>query len=263
MSSQRVSRPPLDRHEPIRAFGGVFGPPTSGPNSAGKQGGTPSPVDPVSRGVDLGYRVIDEYMRQGQAFAKNLWPGTAPGGIVPPDPQKLMERMYQYASDLAAVWLEYAQATMGQMPFSPPGASRPRAPDTPHVGGFDIGSAQRPKPDANAKDAEGARAPRASPEAPSVSVDIISTRRAEVTVDLKPGSAAAALSAHDLRAGDPQLPRISGVIVEGQAAQNRVTVRLRLPDDLPAGTYVGLIVDNETNLPMGMLSVRVPGQADA
>jgi hypothetical protein len=82
-------------------------------------------------------------------------------------------------------------------------------------------------------------------------------------VELKPGATKASLSVHDLRAGDHRLPRILGVTVEGQASENRVVVRLKLADDQSPGTYAGLIVDNDSNLPMGMLSVRVLGEAEA
>jgi len=270
MSTPRRTRPPLDRYEPIRTFGGVFGPPIAGaPSTASQATGEAPSGDAVSRGVDLGYRVIEEYMRQGQAFAKSVWPAAAGDSPAPRDPQRLMEKVYQYASDLASVWLEYAQTTMGQMPlsppmpFAPPSTSRARASEAPPVGGFDIGSHSESKPDQNARAAQVEARERHSLETPSVSVDILSKGRAEVTVELKPGSPKAELAVHDLRAGNAKLPRISGVTVQGHASENRVLVRLKLPDDQPAGTYSGLIVDNKSNLPMGMLSVRVLGRADA
>jgi hypothetical protein len=243
----------------------VFGPSVNGIGSAGSQAPArqASPGDPVSRGVDVGYRVIDEYMRQGQAFAKTIWPAGASGAAGPPDPQKMMERMFQYASDLASVWLEYAQVTMGQVPAASPFGAPGRAPGATKVGGFDIGSKPAPTTGSGAQGVQKEPIERVPAETASVSVDIVFRGRAEVTVDLKPGSSKAALAVHDLRERNPQLPRIAGVAIEGHAAENRVVVRLNLPDDQPPGTYAGLIVDDVTNLPMGTLSVRVLEKADA
>src|ERR1700691_5129885 len=86
MSAERRTKPALDRYEPNRMFAGVFGPSVNGIGSAGGQAPArqASPGDPVSRGVDVGYRVIDEYMRQGQAFAKTIWPAGASGAAGPP-----------------------------------------------------------------------------------------------------------------------------------------------------------------------------------
>jgi hypothetical protein len=239
----------------------MFGPPINRVVPAGSQPGDAAPpVNSVSRGVDVGYRVIEEYMRQGQTIAKSLWPAAASGSPNPPDPQRMMERMFEYASDLASLWLEYAQVTMGQLPNAPPVKPPVRPSDAPHVGGFDIGPNRQT---ASGRDRGVAQpsAARASPEAPSVSVDIVSKTRAEVSVELKPGAAKGELSVHDLRAGDARLPHITGVVVEGRPNENRVVVRLTLPDDHPVGVYSGLIVDHQSNLPMGMLSVRVLGPA--
>jgi hypothetical protein len=174
----------------------------------------------------------------------------------------MIERMFQYASDLASLWLDYTKATMGQTPFTPPAAGRPPPSAAQHVGPFDLGGDAETQPSRVAQGVKKGSSQSVS-EAPSVSVDILSKGRAEVTVDLKPGSAKGALHVHDLRASSPRMPRISGVTVEGYALENRVVVRLKLPDDQPAGTYTGVIVEDETNLPMGTVSVRVVGQADA
>jgi hypothetical protein len=258
MSSEtRRSRPKLERSEPIRRFTGVFGPPTNGRTDSGDPTSArpPSPADPVSAGVDLGYRVIDEYMRQGQEFAKRFWPGVPSSAPSAADPQRLAERMYQYATDLASVWLEYTQMTTGAMPFATP---RSPTPNAAPVGGFDIGGtrAASTSPAAHAHDSRNG-AVGGPGEPPLISIDILSTVRAEVTVDLRPSVVSSTLSVHDLRAGDPGLPRIGGTTIEVDPADHRVLVRIRLPDGQPPGTYSGLIVDTRTNLPKGTLSVRV------
>jgi hypothetical protein len=250
-SSTRHKRPELDRFEPMRSLTGLFGPPRNGapPRGTSAASGTGSGADGVSRGVDLGYRVIEEYMRQGQSFARSVWSPRFAQEALGADPQQLAGRMYQYASDFAGAWLEYLQAMMAQVPSAPipqPGG---------HVAGFGLG-------DNGA--ATVAAPPAARPEttadaatAPTASVQIASRRRTEVTADLKPGPLDGTLSVFDLRARDASLPRISGVAADVSKTEHRITLRIEVPDDQPAGIYTGLIVDDATNLPRGTLTVRV------
>ena len=240
-------------------------------------------------GVDLGYRVIEEYMQQGQAFARAVFPTGAPAGL--PDPRKLNERIFKYASDLAAAWLEYVQTLSGSgaMGWPTPGTpdtataaahggnafdSARRAP-TGQLGPFDMpgptnghastpanGHAKPPPPTAPAADAPAREAAahgdaREAAYPPfALAIDLASKKRAEVTLDLKPG-APTALSAHELRAADPNLPRIGPVVIEMQPDQQRVVVRICVPDTQPAAIYNALILDDATNLPRGTLTVRI------
>jgi hypothetical protein len=161
--------------------------------------------------------------------------------------------MYQYASDLAGAWLEYLQVTMAQAPYVPV----PRSPPGPRVGGFGVGVNAAP---ASSTEGPATRVDRGHGQAavpPTVSVQIASKRRTEVTADLKPGSAQDSLAILDLRARDAALPRISGVAIEATRSENRVTVRIEVSDEHRPAIYTGLIVDDATNLPRGTLTVRV------
>jgi hypothetical protein len=264
-SPNRPKRPQLDRSAPLRNLDGIFGARRSSVASGRNgslNGGTPAGGDTVSRGVDVGYQVINEYMRQGEAFARAAWwqrPSGGPAESRPgPDPQRLTERMFQYASDLASTWLEYVQATLGQGPLATPRSPIPAASPqtTTDVGGFDI-DREEPRSSKPAAAAKSETDHTTVPSVPAVSIEITSNRRTEITVDLKPGSAEATLSVHDLRAKDPALPRISGVKIETNPTENRVTVRIEVPDDRSPATYTGLVVDEVSNLPKGTLSVRL------
>lgn len=260
-STTRKKRPELDRHGPVRRFEGVFGRSAGGVGSGRDQvnGAGPAGASTIAQGVEAGYRVIEEYLGQGRAFARSAasprWSQAARAA----DPQMLAERMLQYASDLGEAWLEYVRVTTGSsFATNPPKNSADMPPD---VGGFDIGD----RPDAAPAAAPRPRA-RAAPEGtngtsrlevPRISIDIRSKRRAEIAVELKPGSARMELAAHDLRHRDPHVARISGVIIEADPNDHRVTIRLAIPDDQPAGTYSGIVVDTEGNLPQGSLSVIV------
>ena len=102
-----IRRPPLPRAQPIRNFAGVFGAPAKASRARAPErdgaGGTDkrratktrtekasagrgarkspmgAPAATVARGVNAGYRVIEEYLRQGQDFARSLWAGGGTG----------------------------------------------------------------------------------------------------------------------------------------------------------------------------------------
>jgi len=226
--SDRIRRPPLDRTEPIRAWSALFG---SGPGG--------SLNDVVSRSVELGYRVIDEYIRQGQRVAERFNDRSYGPETVTGDIQELGARMAQYASDFFGLWLDFMQVVMSggtlrETSGAADGArARPAAPDN--------GAARR------------------TPEAPAptrVRIEIVSLRPAEVSLDLRPEAAGRPLVAQGLRAVDPAKPKLDDVALEAGPG-GELLVRIRVPGDAPPGTYNGVVVDAETSRPLGTLSVRV------
>jgi hypothetical protein len=247
----RPKMPRLRRTGPIRNWGGLFGAPRDASTTDGATPSPPGPTPPataVARGVDLGYRVIEEYMRQGEAFARANGSARSPGSPAAMDPRKLTERMVEYASDLASTWLEFVQATM---PPASTGAAAARTRADP--GGFDIGGAAQPR----------GESPNPAPETRAsglpwrTSIEIASRRRAEVTLDLARDIGDAPLCAHDLRARDPEIPRIRGITVLASPSDHRVLVRISVPDDQPPSIYTGVIVEDASNRPLGTLSVRI------
>jgi hypothetical protein len=266
---ERIKRPEPERTAPVRNWGTVFGPPgrTTPP---GVGGAPPSGArDPVSRGVEAGYRVIDEYLRQGQAAARAVWAPFIPGGQAgpapwspwtggaaggpghaPPLPDEMQQRMgtmLRYATDLAMMWMDF-------IGMGAPGGAAAR---TPGAGPFTAGSEViAPPPPAAAPRAEPMREAAASDQATVITLEVASMRPVEVSVDLRPRSAGLALKVHDLRAPEVEA-RLGGITITGLPDEDRVIVRLRVADDLPAGVYSGLILDERTSLPRGTLSVRV------
>jgi hypothetical protein len=213
----------------------------------------------------MGYQVIEEYMRQGQAFARAAWapymPQERPEGG---DARALTERMFQYASDLATVWLQYVQVMTAQTSGAgTPKSSSERAAPGAGIGGFDLGTkpaapteppAWGGRPVGKAGAPDGASTQAASGK---VSIEIACRRRAKVNVDLRGPIANASPCAHDLRARDSSLPRITEVSIETAPPTDDVLVRIVVPDEQPPATYSGLIVDDITNLPMGTLTVQI------
>lgn len=291
----RHKRPELERSEPIRNWSGMFGVrprnghrleraeepgvAQSGAVAAAEPAAAAAPSDPVAQGVDLGYRVIEQYLQQGQTFARAVAPGRGPGVPGVTEPQRFIEQLARSTYDLADTFLSFVSAAGAWPAAAGRGTQAASAASAvPKVGAFQIESIGRaPAEGAPASSSErvvragngaGAGGSAGSqvepfftePSAPLITTDVASALRTEVTVELKPGSSMVRLSAHDLRAADPALPRIAGVELETRAADNRVVVRLRVPDAQPEATYSGLIIDEASHLPRGSLTVRVLGR---
>jgi hypothetical protein len=62
---------------------------------------------------------------------------------------------------------------------------------------------------------------------------------------------------HQLRALAPDVPSIGGVTLELQPERSRTLLSLYVPSDQPPGMYCGLIVEADSNLPRGSVSVLV------
>jgi len=283
---ERIKRPEPERTRPDRSWGTHLGagpaaardgatrtPPPSGAASA-RPADPADPDNPIAGGVRAGYRVIDDYIRQGQNAARVMWApvmggstGFGSGGLGVMGGDDLQQRlgvMMRTATDLATMWLDMlgpaARAPWG-MPSWPTGpASSASPPGTIEVRPFAMGDAT---PHANAAPAPGHKDEAPRPwEGSAVSVDLRSARRAEVILDLRPGADTATFRVHDLRAADAEAPRLTGVVVE-KTADGRLRVRLAVPADHPPGLYTGVVLDEKTSLPRGTLTVHVMTEADA
>jgi hypothetical protein len=244
---ERVKKPEPERSQPIRNWGVLFSAPQA-------KGASAPSGDPVSRGVELGYRVIEEYLRQGQNVARAM--GVPSFGAAPADEgaQNRMGAMLRSFTDFASLWMDM----MGRMGAGAGGAAAPGfTPASGTAGPFPAGGG----PEATEAPKAVAPEPQAEPQgmAPmGLTLDIQSARRVEVSVDLRPRSLGLPLVVHDLRAPEPDKPRLTGVTIEGLPDEEWVCLRLRVPEEHPPGIYSGLILDERTSLPRGTLTVRIP-----
>lgn len=246
---ERVKRPKLDQTAPNRSWSTLFGVP-------GRGGGTTDSAstarpsrdnalgDVVAHSVDLGYRVIDEYIRQGQKAAQRFSDRSYGPDTVTTDTQELAARMAQYASDFTALWLEFMQLTAGNVgrwptPFDGAGVAPSTSP------------APTPPP---------ARATAAATNTTAdmrVKVAVSSPYPTEVSLDMRPDGGVRRLVVHALRAVDPEKPRLTDIAIGEAAPGEPVTLRIRVPVGQPAGVYNGLIVEEETSRPVGTVSLRI------
>jgi hypothetical protein len=216
-SNDRITRPPLPRREPRRSWSDAAGGSGTG--------------DIVSRAVDLGYRVVDEYIRQGQRAAEQLGARAPVADAMGQDMQELAVRMAQYTSDAFTLWLQFFNATLGA-------------------------NGQRPAPPAMPRGWESV-ATTAERGALRVRLDVTGPGGVEVTLDLAPEAHGRTLSVQALRAADPAKPRLNDVRLVAAEGEGPATLVVRVPDEQPPDLYSGIVVDAETGRLAGTVAIRV------
>jgi len=202
----------------------------------------------VKRGVELGYRVIDDYIKQGTAVA-NSFAGPTKGQVPSTqDLPKMAERMMQYGSDFASIWFD-AMAVMisnfdgtgpGARPagFPPPGQSPPpvRAPTGRGPTSRSSDNLQPP---------------------PRLSLEIRCSQAIEVLVTLDEPISSSTFVVEDLRARSGS-KKIKGAALEmPESPAGAIRIRIQVPSRTPSGRYSGAILDAVANNPRGRLTVIV------
>src|SRR5262245_7557453 len=237
MSTKRRTRPSLERTEPVRSWSTLFGVPPAGTvegeSVSGAAKARPRLGDAISRSVELGYRVVDDYLQQGQRAAQRLSEGKLTAEAVASEVQDLGGRLARYASDFFGAWVELLELAAA-------------------------GSAARqaPAPPAAATETASAPPPARRPAAGGGGrVEVVAARPVEVALDLRPERVSGALRAHELRSADPRKPRLGEVTIRADGEAGAPVLRISVPDEHPAGAYEGLLLDEATNRPVG--SVRV------
>jgi len=241
-ADDRVRRPPLERDHPIRNWSSFFAPGNGA--SPGNGSGEERAPDPVARAVELGYAVIDEYIRQGQNVARGVAQQMGDRGFsaMPPtgEWQQAMSRMAQLSAEWMGMWFELAQRAMG--PVDGGAGSSWRSP-FPATGG---------SPAHGTSGTTGVRVEHAR-----VRVEVAAARPIEVSLDLRTEELHAALVVHSLRAVDPSLPRLTEVSFVPATGDAPAVLRVRVPVEHPPGTYRGVVIDPRSNRPAGSVAVRV------
>lgn len=259
----RVTRPEPERTMPRRGWSNLFGAGAdSGSGAAAPAGGAEGGAgddrasDTVSRAVELGYRVIDEYVRQGQKAAQRLSSRSWSPETALRDTQDFTARVTRHASDMVALWidlLDSANMTGAWRTAAQPWTQGTRTGEEAAASNGAPAAASGPFPSAGSPP---------QPAAPPVgrtriAVELASERPAEVAVDLRSEDTTRRLVVHSLRAVEPEKPRITDVAFEPATPHAPARLRIRIPAGQPAGTYNALVIDEETSRPAGSVSVRL------
>jgi hypothetical protein len=239
---ERPKRPQLSRTDAIRSWSALFG---VGDNAGGKE--AQQPGDVIARSVELGYRVVDEYIRQGRKAAERLGGPSLGPAALGGDVTELGARMMRYATEMMGLWMQLADATMGA------GAPRSAAPAASPAPASEETPSARP----GASDATVGSSPPRAGDGVRVRIEVASLWPTEVWLDLRPEGVHVPVVAHALRAGDPALPRLDDVTFSNGALDEPPLLRVRIPPSQPAGIYNGLLIDSRTSRPVGTVSVRV------
>jgi hypothetical protein len=234
-SDDHMKRPALDRTRPNRSWKTVVGKDEAASGQGSNAGVRPGLETAISRSVELGYRVVDDYLQQGQRTAQRLSEGRLTGEAVVSEVQDVGARIARYASDFFGAWVELldlaAAGSAARQQAAPP----------------DDGPA--------APDGEPPAAPRPAEAASAIRVEIAAARPTATQLDLRPERMTGPLRAHDLRSADARKPRLRAVCLRAEAANGIPVLRVEIPDHHPAGAYEGLIVDEASNRPVGSLRV--------
>jgi hypothetical protein len=204
-----------------------------------------SPNDMVTRGVELGYRVVEEHIRQGQRVAQQINNRSYSLGKVGNDVQELAERIFRDSTDLLSLWFGMVNSLVGN-------------PDL--VRSFSRSWQPRPESQNNGTSTNGV-SPNPGPtnRGAIVSIEIVSHSPVHVTLDLYPQSEGLSLVTDGLRARDPQKPPLTDISFEPSSDKARSSLRIRVPEGQPPDVYTGVVVERNTGLPRGTLSVRIAG----
>jgi hypothetical protein len=188
-------------------------------------------ADTVSKGVRLGYSVIEDQIRRGRQAAGQIGLRSAAGSGLGGDVGDIGQRLLSFSTDLGAFYMDLVDMAMRL-----PQRSDRRRDAEPSAGGT--------------RSAEG--------EAAAIAIDIEATGRSRVTLDLREGTASSELrvpALYALEGGSAPLTAIRFERADGEPA----TLRIRVPEDQPPGTYTGVVVDGRTNEPKGTLSIKLAG----
>lgn len=261
--SNRRTRPVASRTEPRRSWAQNLGASDSDagvaggakPNPAGSRAGEPAATgtpprthanaDAAYKSVSEAYRLIDDYVRQGQRFAENLWLPFQGASGRNQEAFNAPGRLLRAMSDMTNAWLELMQQSAGagdrEAERAPVGTAGPFA-----------AASRRAEPQT-----VGSRADvPASPGNRRLHVIVRSKGRVEVNLELHGPHDAAALVATELRSlrtGTEPVRDITVSLTEGDAPALTIVV----PDDQPPGIYNGLLLERTTQRPCGTISLSV------
>ncbi len=258
----RYRRPEPERTGPLRSAAAEGAAESFGPGFR-QPGGYPPSADPfqragqalaadlestVGKAVDLGYRVIEDQIRQGRDLAAQLGHGHYDRSPFENPSSGL--RGVTVTTMLASLWFDFLGNLVNGLQEIGAGEKS---------GGFSLESGpplpwQRP-----------GRSRRASPPGSgglcSVAVEVDSKRPVAVEIDLEQLQAEQRVAAHLINAADPGAPALTDVLFDlvesSEGAASRPRVRVRVDDDLSGGLYTGVAIDCDNGRHVGSLTIRV------
>ena len=235
--SKRLHRNDPARTAPIREFSNTYRWAASGNGHAdglktesGQETPRPTSADsPPVRGVESAYGVIERHISAGRRRAEQFNKQPYNTSTVTDSLQQLVERMLRYQTELIPLCVEVLGNALK--------FNRTGFPGAPDFG---------PPPSPN----------RGSNHGYSVALEIESTQPVQVSVDLRECRAEPPVVL-GLRSVDPAQLALTDINFVPAQSDDRLKLRMRIPDGHPCGTYSGVLVERASGAICGTLSVRV------
>lgn len=234
---KRLHREDPARIAPVRNFSNLYHP-TDSTNGANADkppaSGAPRKAvggGPLAKGVELAYSVIEKYIAEGRRTAEGFssQPYTTRTGN--DNLQEILERVVRFQAEILPLWIETLATLVEVDPTRKDDKAAPAA---------------RPNPNG-----------RHSAETMAVSIDVVSLRPVQVSVELRSNSEARSLVALGLSAIDSSKPPLTNIGIVPDEILGRVKLRIRIPDGQPSGAYSGVIVNRDSGETRGTLSIRI------
>lgn len=186
---------------------------------------------PLAEGVKLAYSVIEKYLAEGRRTAEEFSNQPYTTRVTTDNLQDILERMLRFQAEILPLWVD-TLATLVKV--DPARTAHTAAPNVwPHPNGGP------------------------NPETMAVSIEVVSLRPVQVSVELRPNSQAQSLVALGLNAIDSRKPALKDISLAPDEVQGRVKLHIRIPESHPSGTYSGVIVDRDSGETRGTLSIRI------
>jgi hypothetical protein len=186
---------------------------------------------PLAEGVELAYSVIEKYIDEGRRTAEGFSSQPYSTRATNDNLQEALERLLRLQTEMLPLWIETLATLVKVDPTRNGHASAPDA--WPHPNG-------------------GQKA-----ETMVVSIEVVSVRPVQVSVELRPNSEAKSLVSLGLSAVDSSKPALSDISLVPDEVPGRIKLRLRIPENQPSGTYSGVIVNRDSGEARGTLSIRI------
>src|SRR5258708_26483896 len=174
---------------------------------------------PLAEGVELAYSVIEKYIAEGRQTAEGFSSQPSSTQVTNDNLQDVVERMLQLQAAMLPLWMETLATLVKADPARNGHASRPDA--WPSNGNN-------------------------SAETMAVSIEVVSLRPVQVSVELRPNSEVQSLVSLGLNAIDSSKPVLTDVSFVPDDVPGRMKLRLRIPESHPPGTYSGVIVNRDS-----------------
>jgi hypothetical protein len=234
---KRSQRKDPVRSSPIRNFSGLYKGPNLVASSVKSEDSDPSAKNPAGQAqvrgsgtVERAYKLIDKYVNEGKKDASQINDKQYNNRSATDGFQNILEKTIRYQRELMPLWLEALGSAVS--------VDRPRNPS-------DRWPVGRPDDDSSRGVSR------------AISIEVVSSRPAQISIDLRENSESAALLSLGLRAVEENKPFLGDVSFAPETTGAAIKLRVSIPDSLSPGNYLGVIVDRNTGEACGTLSVRI------